>query len=626
MANQFYVLLPSNTPGYPENSPNKFRVHLPKPINLDGSWACGVHSIIYTHSWPTIGTTEQQWIEIRLKSGKRIRTSIPRYSYASAKQLEHTIQGNILRGVEENLNERRFQHVANLIEEREVIREKKSADLKIKNIGAPTSIFLTAIMDLAIKEAELEAEKEEKDEEQIGTGEEVSKIAVEKKQKRLDKLKQTVLEHITAIDASVKRVGDHTKDAKLIVEKIRQTPETNEELILYTNIIEKYYNKIVLTRKQMVEFYQQVLELKNKVEVAFQEKNVKKLRRYNKKLEHILSVFTEEPTLIYGSGQQPIQLRRMGYVGFEYVVKDNSILISKMNDQLIIRRKQIEVVKTSKEPQLQESQKKKTESDSNKQGEPQSQEDGRKKAESNFKKSEVKESENKEHQQELDLAKRVANIIVEELSASNEKIKQYYNEASEIVEKIKTDNPPSESELERYAILLNNMFNEHLVYYKETAQSLLETAQKSKQRVEKFFDEKNVQQAKLNTDEIKRIRTNFFGEETNGAEAPASFPGFEKRAKEIRDRIRQKYNEQYLPIKNLQNIIKQNTKLPEENDDEKLPQPPASQPQVSATTPAYIPEKTADTSQTKPPVTVVIPIDLPKTVFPRKKNSYRRRI
>ena len=275
MANQFYVLLPSNTPGYPENSPNKFRVHLPKPINLDGSWACGVHSIIYTHSWPTIGTTEQQWIEIRLKSGKRIRTSIPRYSYASAKQLEHTIQGNILRGVEENLNERRFQHVANLIEEREVIREKKSADLKIKNIGAPTSIFLTAIMDLAIKEAELEAEKEEKDEEQIGTGEEVSKIAVEKKQKRLDKLKQTALEHITAIDASVKRVGDHTKDAKLIVEKIRQTPETNEELILYTNIIEKYYNKIVLTRKQMVEFYQQVLELKNKVEVAFQEKNVK---------------------------------------------------------------------------------------------------------------------------------------------------------------------------------------------------------------------------------------------------------------------------------------------------------------------------------------------------------------
>ena len=41
-----------------------------------------------------------------------------------------------------------------------------------------------------------------------------------------------------------------------------------------------------------------------------------------------------------------------------------------------------------------------------------------------------------------------------------------------------------------------------------------------------------MQQAKLNTGEIKRIQTNFFGEETNGAEAPAFFPGFEKRAKE----------------------------------------------------------------------------------------------
>ena len=89
MSNQFYVLLPSNTPGYPENSPNKYRVHLPKPIKFDGSWVCGVHSIIYTHSWPSIGTTEQQWIEIKLKNGKRIRVSIPRYSYSSAKQLEH---------------------------------------------------------------------------------------------------------------------------------------------------------------------------------------------------------------------------------------------------------------------------------------------------------------------------------------------------------------------------------------------------------------------------------------------------------------------------------------------------------------------------------------------------------
>ena len=284
------------------------------------------------------------------------------------------------------MNERRFQHVANLIEEKQVVREKKSTDLKNKNIIDPTQTFLAAIMGVAIKEVELELEKDEKDDEQIqiiGTEEEVSKITGEKKQKRLDKLKQTALEHITAIDESVKRAGDHTKEAKLIVEKIRQTPETNEELLLYTNIIEKYYNKIVLTRKQMVEFYQRVLDLKNKVDVGLREKNVKKLRRYNKKLEHIQQVFTEEPTLIGRPGQQPIQLRRMGYVGFEYVIKDNSILINKMNEQIAIRKKQIELDKTATEPQIQESQKK-AELDAKKQVEPQIR-DSQKKTGSDFK-------------------------------------------------------------------------------------------------------------------------------------------------------------------------------------------------------------------------------------------------
>ena len=600
MSNQFYVLLPSNTPGYPDNSPNKYRVHLPKPIRFDGSWVCGVHSIIYTHSWPTIGTTEQQWIEIRLKNGKKIRVSIPRYSYASAKQLEYTIQGNILKGIEENLNERRFQHVANLIEEKNVAREKKSTDLKGKNIEDPTRRFLTAIMGLAIKEAELESEKEEKVGEQIqiiGPEVEVSMIDEENKQKRLDKLKQTALEHVTVINESVRKVEDHIKEAKQFIEKNRETSETDAELVQYKNLIEKYYNKIDSTRKKMLEFYLNVVELKNKTEVAFQEKNLKKLRRYNKKLEYIRLAFTEEPTLIYGSGQWPIQLRRMGYLGFEYVIKDNSILISKMNEQITIRKKQIEIDRTTKKTtQIQEIQKDKTVSDSNKQVVPQvlmSQ----KIAVSDSIKTEVKEIDDpNKDQQELDLAKRVAFRIMEELSSSYEKITKYYNETNEIIKKIETDNPSNRSELERYSILINNLFYEHLTYYKETAQGLLETAIKSKQRVVNFFEEKNVQKTKLNTDEIKRIRANFLGEDTNGNEP--TFPGFEQRAKEIRDRVLQGYNEQYLPIKNLQTIIQPSSKFTESSD-ENLPQALVSeQPLTESTKILVIPKSlTEDDSE-----------------------------
>ena len=72
-------------------------------------------------------------------------------------------------------------------------------------------------MGLAIKEAELESEKEEKIGEQIqliGSEEEVSRIAEENKQKGLDKLKETALEHIIVINETVGKVKDHIKKAK----------------------------------------------------------------------------------------------------------------------------------------------------------------------------------------------------------------------------------------------------------------------------------------------------------------------------------------------------------------------------------------------------------------------------
>ena len=49
MSNLFFVLLPSDTPGY-DNKPNKFRVHLPRTLNFEGYWSCALHSIVYTNS------------------------------------------------------------------------------------------------------------------------------------------------------------------------------------------------------------------------------------------------------------------------------------------------------------------------------------------------------------------------------------------------------------------------------------------------------------------------------------------------------------------------------------------------------------------------------------------------
>uniref|UniRef100_A0A914IDM0 Uncharacterized protein n=1 Tax=Globodera rostochiensis TaxID=31243 RepID=A0A914IDM0_GLORO len=64
-SNSFFVFLPSNVTDYPDNQPNKFRVRLPKSIEFNGSWVCGLHSVSYPYSWhSTIGTLDDQWINI----------------------------------------------------------------------------------------------------------------------------------------------------------------------------------------------------------------------------------------------------------------------------------------------------------------------------------------------------------------------------------------------------------------------------------------------------------------------------------------------------------------------------------------------------------------------------------
>ena len=56
MANTFFVVLPSNTKSSDnKNKPNNFRVRLPKKLTFDGTWICGLHSIVYPNSWPAIG-------------------------------------------------------------------------------------------------------------------------------------------------------------------------------------------------------------------------------------------------------------------------------------------------------------------------------------------------------------------------------------------------------------------------------------------------------------------------------------------------------------------------------------------------------------------------------------------
>jgi hypothetical protein len=51
MSNSFYLIVPSNTPGFPDNRTNKFKIHLPKKLIFDGSWVVGLTGIIYPNRY-----------------------------------------------------------------------------------------------------------------------------------------------------------------------------------------------------------------------------------------------------------------------------------------------------------------------------------------------------------------------------------------------------------------------------------------------------------------------------------------------------------------------------------------------------------------------------------------------
>lgn len=56
MSNSYYVIVPSNTPGFYDNRTNKFKVHLPKKLTFDGSgWVVGLAGIIYPNRYLKYG-------------------------------------------------------------------------------------------------------------------------------------------------------------------------------------------------------------------------------------------------------------------------------------------------------------------------------------------------------------------------------------------------------------------------------------------------------------------------------------------------------------------------------------------------------------------------------------------
>ncbi|KAL3082378.1 hypothetical protein niasHT_001639 [Heterodera trifolii] len=59
------------------NRTNSFRVRLPRKLQFNSEWEVGLAVIVYPHSWPSIGTVEQQFVQVEWQTGNTVRIELP---------------------------------------------------------------------------------------------------------------------------------------------------------------------------------------------------------------------------------------------------------------------------------------------------------------------------------------------------------------------------------------------------------------------------------------------------------------------------------------------------------------------------------------------------------------------
>ena len=89
-SNSFYVVLPSNT-NVEGNKTNSFRVRLPRKLQFGSEWEVGLAVIVYPHSWPSIGTIEQQFVQVEWQTGATVRIEVPASNITNPSELSKSL-------------------------------------------------------------------------------------------------------------------------------------------------------------------------------------------------------------------------------------------------------------------------------------------------------------------------------------------------------------------------------------------------------------------------------------------------------------------------------------------------------------------------------------------------------
>nr|CAD2203310.1 unnamed protein product [Meloidogyne enterolobii] len=95
----FYIILPSNT-NVDGNRTNAFRVRLPRKLQFNSEWYVGLTVMVYPHSWPSIGTSTDQFVTVTWQSGEVVRVAVPSGNLTNPQQLKESLDRSLSEGCE----------------------------------------------------------------------------------------------------------------------------------------------------------------------------------------------------------------------------------------------------------------------------------------------------------------------------------------------------------------------------------------------------------------------------------------------------------------------------------------------------------------------------------------------
>jgi hypothetical protein len=121
----FYVICPSNTM-VEGNRTNSFRVRLPRKLHFHSQWMVGLAVLVYPNTWPSLGTTEQQFVRLIWQTGAQLQIPIPSASMKNPMELVTALNQSIVSDAD---------HLAKRLEAADVVwkeTEKESDELAKK--------------------------------------------------------------------------------------------------------------------------------------------------------------------------------------------------------------------------------------------------------------------------------------------------------------------------------------------------------------------------------------------------------------------------------------------------------------------------------------------------------------